>query len=550
MSKPVKPRWADGDPSYTDEPAESKKDTGWGFQEQPPFEWQNWLHLQTKKWIDYFETWTETYQPQTIRSSSPVHWSGSDLTFEDNIEIVLRNGASTVTNYITAGTLTLSANQVLVVFPAKTSSVNLAQVSYASLAEGTFAIVSDSSLTEDQIENEFILFRKREYTPANHYGVPLRPLEIPFLGQSIPAFTRFYLGSLENLDRPKGSIFDQAIINGNMQVSQRGNFTTAISSSAGLADGRYYLDRWRTEFAGSFGSNATLQRTDGVVSEAPGLTKFLKIVGNTSGSAITGRGLIATKIDAEPFDGKHMTLSFWLGSNEPDNISVEISSSAGNSFYTIDTGSGDGVFRHYTITHQFSTGLTGNITLGVGFADSSGAQVSIDPGKYFEFSGLRFYLGTDILGPLVRTYQDELELCRQYCYGALDGEETFINGYSIYRMNGTARATWLNDADFWLHQAAITENNGTGETFVELPTPLRQDNTISVYLFDNASGTTNGGTGGGNEKVSVTNGTTAVSTDNVSAADSFRCGTRLKISQNTVSVVGILEVYPVVEAEL
>lgn len=200
MTKPEKPRWADGDPSYVIEPAGSKKDTGWLSGEKPPYQYMNWLHKMTNDWVDWFEDRLESESHLTFRSNHPVYWSGTALTFSANIVIAFRNGASPYINQIAAGSISLSDGQVVVARLDKTNAtpVTLAlQATYGNLAEGEYCVVSEASLSEDNDNDEIILFRRRDVASGSDaFGVGYKALEMPLVRQIAFDGESFMLGSI------------------------------------------------------------------------------------------------------------------------------------------------------------------------------------------------------------------------------------------------------------------------------------------------------------------------------------------------------------------
>lgn len=308
-----------------------------------------------------------------------------------------------------------------------------------------------------------------------------------------------------SLSKPEG-IFDNAIINGNMQVSQRGNFTTAITSSSGLANNKFYLDRWKYGVDAGNLSVASLQRSAASISGHPELTNAVKLVGNSSGSPVTGYISYFQNIeDYALFKGKTVTASFWARSNLTTNFQVYFADGVVSAVGTnLDTNSGDGVWRHYKISQSISAGAT---NLRLGFAISTTnilTAFSIPAGGYIEITGVRLYEGTDELPALVRTYDDELKKCLRYCQGA-DGETGYKAGYSIYNISGVATSTWRNSINALnLFQVQMLKAGSGSTSQVFLPSPLCQSNGIilTVYTFDNAT-TTGGGTGSSG-KISLT----------------------------------------------
>jgi len=214
MAKPTKPLWAYGDASYVIEPSGAKKITGWLSAEKPPFQYMNWIHLQTKAWIDFLESKAETISPTMLRSAASVSWNGSVITFASPIDVSFRVTTGEQINRIPAGTLTLGDGEVVVFSKDKTnaSPVTLSDGTYATLAAGQYDIIAEASLTANSHENETIIFRRKGTS-----------LEIPIYGRIIATGTTFTLGqttdsSITNGLVPIGGIIPWDDFNGAVTI--------------------------------------------------------------------------------------------------------------------------------------------------------------------------------------------------------------------------------------------------------------------------------------------------------------------------------------------
>ncbi len=197
MSKPDKPEWASNNPDQVIEPDLAKKQTGWLPAEKPPNQYFNWLLLKIYEWVNWTEDKTENIEPAIIRSDNPVTWDGSSLSFTSPLIIVFRtDDYFPQTNYFETSPLTLSDGQVVVVKRNRDQVNKLLDAgTYDTLLEGEYAIVDESSLTNDDAENETILFRRRDVSASDDvYGVGFSILESPYTGQSIVGSSTFYLG--------------------------------------------------------------------------------------------------------------------------------------------------------------------------------------------------------------------------------------------------------------------------------------------------------------------------------------------------------------------
>lgn len=163
MAKPTKPTWADGDPSYVIEPGAGKKTVGWTSGEKPPYQYMNWIHFQTKEWLDYVENKAETISPTMLQSTGTATWDGATLTLSQPLNVSFRVTLGEQVNRIPAAAYALGDGEVLVLKKDKTnpSPVTVTNGSYGSLGAAQYDIVAESALTADDHENETVLFRRR-----------------------------------------------------------------------------------------------------------------------------------------------------------------------------------------------------------------------------------------------------------------------------------------------------------------------------------------------------------------------------------------------------
>lgn len=484
-----------------------------------------------------------------MKSLTPLRWDGAKIYFDNNVDIMYRSGAGTyftsvlqTTSPPSTGEISLSDGEVVVMRKdnSATSPDNLAyNANYASMVAGEWAIVAASSLSQSNMQDEIVLFWRHDEAPAYHYGVDQKILDVVPYGHHIYHESKFNLGSDRNLLREENGLFSQGMINGNMQVSQRGNFTTAITSASGLADGRFFLDRFRFYFYGSVLANSSFQRTTATITGHPELTKASKIIFNTSGSPITGAFQCLQAIeDYDQFKGKTVTVSFWLRSNMANKVAVYAYD--GVSYFInneINTGSGDEIWRHYTVTGSLSS-VASYLSFGFGTWDGIVlTQYSIPAGSYIEITGMRLYVGSDELPALIRSFDDELSLCQRYCQGINDGEFTFNPGYSIYNINGVATATWRNSYFSFLAGGGISDTGAVGSTNISFKKPLQRKSvtTSDLYLFD--FGVTTQGGDGANARVSATDSAGAT-THNLNASGSAKYENMLQINQSGLVGVG------------
>jgi hypothetical protein len=199
------------------------------------------------------------------------------------------------------------------------------------------------------------------------------------------------------------------IINGAMQVSQRGSFTTATSINSGA----YYLDRFKTVLAGS---TATItHKTNQVLPSGEYVNTLLQ--------TLAGGGYTGTQQFVEDFNrlkGQTVTLSAWVKSNVTSSMSIYDGVSQPSTGHT-----GGGQWEKLTLTHTCPTNITQMRTE----VWTSTGRVS---GDYFEVAQFQLEVGDTATPFEHRSSAQELALCRRYARLIGDG----LTG------NGVTASTW------------------------------------------------------------------------------------------------------------
>lgn len=295
MSKPQKPTWGYGDPSYAITPSAGKQAVGWLPGEKPPYQYMNWIHLRSGEWFTYLENKTETISPTMVRSNSTLSWNGSTITYTQPIDISFRVTTGEQINRIgvSASPITLLDGQVLVFIKDKTnaSPVTLAAGTYSSLIAGQYAILNESTLTAVSQENEVVLFRRRG-----------SDLEIPISGAIYPTGSTITLG---NYSLPAGGItidasqvvsgtFANARIAASNVTQHQGSLSLAASqiTSGTFADARIAASNVTQHQAAL--SIAASQITSGTLPVARGGTGVTSSTG--TGSVVLNNNPVMGKI--------------------------------------------------------------------------------------------------------------------------------------------------------------------------------------------------------------------------------------------------------------
>jgi len=193
------------------------------------------------------------------------------------------------------------------------------------------------------------------------------------------------------------------IINGDCNISQRGDFTTASSAS----DETYYLDR----FEQNLGTvTANKQHITSNQPSALSNTKSWRLTATATANGFMGTR--QTIEDYKLFNGREFTASVWVKTNHP---SVR--------FYLYDgsntdqgkkTAIADGEWHYLQETFTFDATAGTKFSIEVIILSEAGGNTSITSGDYVEFTGLQVELGKVATPFEHRSYGEELALASRY----------------------------------------------------------------------------------------------------------------------------------------
>ena len=211
------------------------------------------------------------------------------------------------------------------------------------------------------------------------------------------------------------------IINGDFQVSQRGDY----SSATAITNGNYYLDRFKLGVAGVTG---TVEHDEVVL---PNNVKTMSMKVAATSSDTTDGYLVARHIieDFRVLSQQVVTASMWVRTNL-QNFGFRHDSTTNFGDYVTP----DGEWHYHTATYQMPTitaagGLVNQTTLAlINYTGSAGSGLS--SGDYFEVAQVQLELGKVATPFEHRSYGEELALCKRY-YQKFGGTELydFIGGW-------------------------------------------------------------------------------------------------------------------------
>ena len=270
------------------------------------------------------------------------------------------------------------------------------------------------------------------------------------------------------------------IINGGMQVSQRGDYTTATA----VTHLTYYLDRYQIAL-------------DGVTGTIQDMGLSVKLVATSSA---TGTLRLAQKFEEKTYlSGKTVTLSCQMKSNDA-NSRLGIYADGWQSTTATHTGGGD--WETISMTLTIPSGVTTELSAHFGIDGASSANVAISSGAYCEVKETQLELGSNATPFEHRTYAEELTRCQRYFQtsysaGVAIGAASRLGGLVNYNSRNLATSSGGVQFRTTMHHAPT----------VSLHDSVSGSSAGSVYnLGTKAAVPTTIGTGGF-EAIDITSGT-------------------------------------------
>ena len=201
------------------------------------------------------------------------------------------------------------------------------------------------------------------------------------------------------------------IINGAMNVSQRGDYSSATS----LTDDTYFLDRWVSDLATV---SATIQNvSNGYLSKS----KTQKLAATSSA---TGRIVSIQKIEVSSYMlGVELTASAQVKSNSSDARLFLVDNTNGT-VLGVQAHTGGGAFEKLTVSGTPPTTCT-DLRVYVAIRSAAQANVAITSGDFFEFTEVQLELGSEATPFEHRPFGDELLRCSRYFQTVSGGSDAF-----------------------------------------------------------------------------------------------------------------------------
>lgn len=200
------------------------------------------------------------------------------------------------------------------------------------------------------------------------------------------------------------------IINGDFQVSQRGDY----SSNTNASQNAYYIDRWKHLVQVV---TAQIRRDNGVIVDGKRMTTFRM----EATSSVTGRFGIRQCVEARgtrcPIEDGPATLSVWMRSTNPNACLLVYQYSGGGYIgHTPYTGGGEWQKLSLTVEAPNSSVSQNAISLELNFGvhTANNGNVSITSGDYIEIAQPQLEAGKVATPFEHRSYGEELLLCSRY----------------------------------------------------------------------------------------------------------------------------------------
>jgi|TARA_R110000765_G_scaffold111586_2_gene203457 hypothetical protein len=216
------------------------------------------------------------------------------------------------------------------------------------------------------------------------------------------------------------------ILNGSMQISQRGDYTTATT----MSNGSYYQDRW-TAVIGVTTSTQT-KSTDQPNGQ---VGKSIRVLASSASS--THQCAIDQRVEnPEWLAGRTLTFSVWMKSNTNQASLGHYNNQDGHAGHI--SHSGGGGWEKLTVTHTVNTAALTDFRMRIGMSQSGNATIA--SGDYFEVTEAQLELGSVATDFEHRSYGEILADCQRF-YQKLGGTAYQAIGFGkIYAAGQMAMA--------------------------------------------------------------------------------------------------------------
>lgn len=223
-----------------------------------------------------------------------------------------------------------------------------------------------------------------------------------------------------SLGAGNATIMKNRIINGSMQIWQRG------TSFAAIGTGIYSADRWKSTIAGTSTNLTASQDTSTPSLDFKYSLKYQQITTNATSVTEYATRQAIELANVQDLAGKSVTISFWYRSNLTGTHGVRIipsGTTGGVDTSVAITVSAANTWEYKTVTTTALAAVTSwgatadNATaliLDIGFRVNTIGQTTVNANDYFNLVGVQLEVGTSATGYEYRQYGQELALCQRY----------------------------------------------------------------------------------------------------------------------------------------
>ena len=222
------------------------------------------------------------------------------------------------------------------------------------------------------------------------------------------------------------------LINGDFQVSQRGDYTSASSANVS-----YFVDRWFSDVANAVSVNR--QHISNInIPGTPKISKGVRLEATSSGTSYTG---LRQKIEnPEQYVGRTFTYSGWVRSNTPNARLTSYGNGSPNQVIVSEPHSGSGEWEKLSVTFTLNSDLSGGWFVSAFISTAGIGSIAQTTGDFIEVAMLQVEEGTVTTPFELRSYGEELALCQRYYHKEEVSSYTFIapvqlHGSTQYRAN-------------------------------------------------------------------------------------------------------------------
>ena len=217
------------------------------------------------------------------------------------------------------------------------------------------------------------------------------------------------------------------ILNGDFRVSQRGDYTSATSTT----HDQLYVDRWVVRLTNVTANILHILGTN----SAPGYpykdSNSLRLTATNSAT-----GVMRHLQRVEGFlSGRTLTVSAWVKSNSP-NARVFSYQHNGGTRVSSKPHSGSGEWEYLTLTTVNDANSANQLYFDIALATETFTDIAITSGEYVEISEVQMEVGNVATPFEYRSYGEELALCQRYYYqlGGVGGvaADTSLSSGSMY----------------------------------------------------------------------------------------------------------------------